>query len=80
MYTAKIHRKNNFWPEDAPPPLTKGALCLSSIKHNGKSGTGNFSLQECIYPQRNIFIDAFYFIGVHRIYCCYRDIDYIIVY
>ena len=32
MYTAF------FWQEDAPP-LANGALCLSTPKHNGKSGT-----------------------------------------
>ena len=26
------------WQED-PPPLANGALCLSTPKHNGKSGT-----------------------------------------
>jgi hypothetical protein len=31
--------KNMFWQEDAPPPQANGALCLSTPKHNGKSGT-----------------------------------------
>jgi len=28
----------HFWQEDGPP-LANGALCLSTPKHNGKSGT-----------------------------------------
>ena len=38
------HKQNsivekNIWQEDAPSPLANGALCLSTPKHNGKSGT-----------------------------------------
>jgi hypothetical protein len=29
-----------FWQEEPPPHLANGALCLSTPKHNGKSGTG----------------------------------------
>jgi hypothetical protein len=36
MYTAKIHR--NFFFGRKMGPLTNGALCLSTPKHNGKSG------------------------------------------
>jgi len=33
--------KKNSWQEDGP--LTNGALCLSTPKYNGKSGTGDKS-------------------------------------
>ena len=39
MYTAKINR-NFFFGRKMPPPLAKGALCLSTPKYKGKSGTG----------------------------------------
>jgi len=35
-----IVKKKN-WQEDAPTPFANGALCLSTPKHNGKSGTDN---------------------------------------
>ena len=31
--------KKLLWQEDPQPPGTKGTLCLSTSKHNGKSGT-----------------------------------------
>ena len=33
-----------FWQEDAPFPLANGALCLSTPKHNGKSGPVTYTM------------------------------------
>ena len=38
-FTIAPHKQTTFWQEDGPP-LAKGALCLSTPKYNGKSGTG----------------------------------------
>ena len=47
-------RKKFVWQKDCPPPLANGALCLSTPKNNGKSGTEYIVLNVHIY--RNIYI------------------------
>ena len=37
MYTASARNKIG---RKMPPPIANGTLCLSTPKHNGKSGTG----------------------------------------
>jgi hypothetical protein len=36
--------KHFFDRKMGPPPLANGALCLSTLKHNGKSGTGSIDM------------------------------------
>ena len=45
---AKIHRNYFFWQEDEVP-LANEALCLSTPKHNGKSGTVSTRTHHCYY-------------------------------
>jgi hypothetical protein len=42
----QIHRKKIFWQEDAPHPLANEAPCLSTPRHNDKSGTEHVSTPE----------------------------------
>ena len=42
MYTAKIHRKILF--DRKMGLLVNGALCFSTSKHNGKSGTSFWNI------------------------------------
>ena len=49
-HISKNPPQNFFWQEDEAP-LANEALCLSTPKHNGKSGTGDL-LYRCVFYGR----------------------------